>query len=224
MFRASNELAQIYQWSQGQPLTVNQALGNRVRIALPTATSKEWVLFESVLSLPQYLFSGGAWLPGSLDLSQLCPHSQLGPPAKVGDSSFTRDSVPSRVSYALVATVAEPWMSERSCCPIFLAPLSDHELKPWITNSMATAGLDFDREDQSLALFLDYAQGHINDAIALAQRIWFECHVVHRDDKPGVIQSYHVHGAMLSLVQDLSVTFEALLLLLPPTRPNYWKA
>ena len=123
----------------------------------------------------------------------------------------------SRVSYALVATVAEPWMSERSLPPIFLAPLSDHELKPWITNSMATAGLDFDLEDQSLALFLDYAQGHIKNAIALAQRVWSECYAVHHDDKLGVIQSYHVHGAMLSLVQDLSVTFEALLLLLPPT-------
>lgn len=217
VFRASNELAQIYQWSQGQPLTVNQVLSDQVRIVWPTAPSKEWALFESVLSLPQYLAEA---LGCRVVLAfHNFVHIRGWDRHRKWETYLLQEiQCQSRVSYALVATVAEPWMSERALPVIFLAPLCDHELKPWITNSMAMAGLEFDLEDQSLALFLDYAQGHIKDAIALAQRVWSECYAVHRDDKPGVIQSYHVHGAMLSLVQDLSVTFEALLLLLPPTQ------
>lgn len=123
-----------------------------------------------------------------------------------------------RVSYALIATVAEPWMVDSKLPAIFLAPLRDADLQPWIVSSMATAGLKFDPDGQSLELFLSYAQGHIKDAITLAQRIWWECHAVATDAPSRIIQAYHVHGSMLSLVQDIGVTFEALLLLLPPTQ------
>ena len=216
-FRGSDELAQIYQWSQDQPLMVNQVLSDRVRIVWPTAPSKEWSLFESILSLPQYLAEAQGYQV--VVVFHNLVHIRGWDRHRKWETYLLQEiQHQNRVSYALVATVAEPWMSERSLPIIFLAPLRDHELKPWITDSMAAAGLEFDSEDRSLELFLEYARGHIKDAITLAQRIWLECHAVHRDDSPGIVQSYHVHSAMLSLVQDISVTFEALLLLLPPTQ------
>jgi hypothetical protein len=123
-----------------------------------------------------------------------------------------------RVSYALVATVAEPWMYASQLPVLSLAPLPADELRPWITQSMATAGLTFDPESQALELYLSYVQGHGKDAIALAQRIWLDWVAISSQPSTGLIQAHQVHSSMLALVQDMSVTFEALLLLLPPTQ------
>ncbi len=217
VFKASDELAKIYQWTQDQPLMLDQTMPNRVRIAWPTAPGKEWALFESVLSLPQYLSE--ALSCRVVMVFHNFVHIRAWDRHRKWETYLLQKvQRQSRVSYALVAIVAEPWMRESRLPIIFLAPLSDSELKPWIVSSMTAAGLEFDLEDQGLTLFLNYIQGHIKDAIALAQRIWFECNAVHCNGQSGVIQSYHVHSAMLSLVQDIGVTFEALLLLLPPTQ------
>ncbi len=81
----------------------------------------------------------------------------------------------------------------------------------------ASQWLTFDPDSQALELFLSYVQGHVKDALTLAQRLWLSCRAI-APDPPGLIQAHQVHSTMLALVQDLSVTFEALLLLLPPTQ------
>jgi hypothetical protein len=101
---------------------------------------------------------------------------------------------------------------------ISLAPLHADEMRPWIAESMATAGLTFDTESQALELYLSYVQGHVKDAIALAQRIWLDCAAMAPQQSTNLIQAHQVHSSMLALVQDMSCTFEALLLLLPPTQ------
>ena len=68
-----------------------------------------------------------------------------------------------------------------------------------------------------VSLVLDLRQGHPKDAITLAQRLWLNGSAM-TSQPPGLIQAHQVHSAMLALVQDMAVTFEALLLLLPPTQ------
>ena len=101
---------------------------------------------------------------------------------------------------------------------------------------MTAKGLNFQQD--ALELFLDSVQGHIGDAIALARRLWLEYRVealgiedwdsnISLEKKAtsyplptnfakNLIQFHQVHRSILSLIQDLSQTFESLLLLLPP--------
>jgi hypothetical protein len=90
---------------------------------------------------------------------------------------------------------------------------------------MATQGLKFSPD--ALALFLGYVQGHIGDASTLARRIWVDYRAVAyaeaeqlkgQNSVPVVnsIELDQVHRSTQALIDDLSTTFESLLLLLPP--------
>ncbi|MFQ4136432.1 AAA family ATPase [Nodosilinea sp. PGN35] len=215
-FAEPQELAKIQQWSLSQPLTLDRSLSPQPRLIWPPAPGKDWPLFEGLLSLPQVLAE-------ALDCQVVIgfhnfPHIRSWDRQGRWESHLRQEiQRQSRVSYALVATVAEPWMTASRLPVIALAPLSDTDLQPWIISTLATAGLKFDPDSQALELFLSYVQGHINDALTLAQRLWLICNAI-APDPPGLIQAYQVHNTMLTLVQDLDVTFEALLLLLPPTQ------
>ena len=56
---------------------------------------------------------------------------------------------------------------------------------------MANAGLKFDLESNALELFLSYVQGHVKNAITLAQRIWLDCSAIEQP-VPGLIQAHQV--------------------------------
>jgi hypothetical protein len=216
-FAAPHELAQIQQWSLNQPLTLDQTLAPQARLVWPPAPGKEWPLFEGLLALPQYLAEG-------LNCQVVIvfynfPHLRLWDRRSKWEIHLRQEiQRQNRVSYALVATVAEPWMYASQLPVISLAPLADDKLRPWITQSMATAGLTFEAESQALELYLSYVQGHGKDAVTLAQRIWLDCAAKVPQQPTRVIQAHQVHSSMLALVQDMSCTFEALLLLLPPTQ------
>jgi hypothetical protein len=215
-FLASKELAKIQQWSLNQPLSLDHTLSPQPRLVWPQSHGKEWPLFEGLLSLPQHLAE-------VLDCQVIIvfhnfPHLRAWDRQGKWESHLRQEiQRQSRVSYALVATVAEPWMTASRLPVIGLAPLQDTDLQPWVISTMAAAGLKFDPENQALALFLSYVQGHVKDATTLAQRLWLSCRAI-APDSPGLIQAHQVHSTMLALIQDLSVTFEALLLLLPPTQ------
>jgi len=215
-FSEPDELARIQQWSLNQPLTLDQTLSSRARLVWPKTVGKEWPLFEGLLALPQQL---AEWFNCQVVIVFYnFPHIRSWDRQGKWET-YLRQEIQqhSRVSYALVATVAEPWMYASQHPVIALAPLSDSELQPWIIGSMANAGLKFDLESNALELFLSYVQGHVKNAITLAQRIWLDCSAIEQP-VPGLIQAHQVHSSMLSLVHDMSVTFEALLLLLPPTQ------
>lgn len=247
-FNDPAELANIHQWSLDQPLTLDQTLSSPARLVWPALPAgKEWALFEGLLALPQHL----AECLSSQVLIVFYNFPHIRSWDRQGKwETYLRQKIQeqNRVSYALIATVAEPWMYASHLPVIALTPFSDEELEPWIAQGMAAAQLYFSAEDGALSLFLSYAQGHIKDAIALAQRIWLDhrfrpspslkhekiakitldslqgnpaqVNLVHSQnvESNNLIQSHHVHSSMLSLVQDMSVTFEALLLLLPPTQ------
>lgn len=216
-FAEPDELAKIQEWSLNQPLTLDQTLASQARLVWPTHPGKEWPLFAGLLTLPQYL---AEWLNCQVVIVfHNFPHIRSWDRRGKWETHLRQEiQQQNRVSYALIATVAEPWMLASQLPVIALAPLADPELRPWITESMATAELTFDAESQALELYLNYVQGHVKDAIALAQRIWLDCAALSAQQSTGLIQAHQVHSSMLGLVQDMSVTFEALLLLLPPTQ------
>lgn len=216
-FSEPEELAQIQQWSLSQPLTLDQTLSPQGRLVWPLPSGKEWQLFEGLLALPQQLAEG-------LDCQVVIIFHNF-PHIRSWDrqgkwETYLRQEIErqSRVSYGLLATVAEPWMLASQLPVISLAPLSDEELHPWVVGSMATAGLKFDPDSRALALYLRYVQGHMKDAITLAQRIWLDYYAINPQSATGLIQAHQVHSSILALIQDMGVTFEVLLLLLPPTQ------
>ena len=115
-------------------------------------------------------------------------------------------------------------MEDASLQVVSLTPLPDNELRVWIEKVMITEGLQFDSEGYAIALFLSYVQGHLGDAIALARRIWLDCRISscsEASQKPGSIQAHHVHRSALALMEDLAITFESLILLLPQRKLRY---
>jgi len=219
LFSEPHELAKIQQWSLGKPLTLDPTRSLPARLVWPATPGKERSLFVELLDLLQQLAEGFG------DRVAIAFHNF--PHLRSWDrqgwwETYLREQIQrqNRVSYVLVATVAEPWMVASQLPVVPLAPLSDAELEPWLASSMAAAGLQFDRESQALALFLSYVQGHVKDAIALAQRVWLDYKAIAPPRATGTIYDYHVHNSTLSLVQDIGVTFEALLLLLPPSQAH----
>ena len=215
-FSEPDEVAIIGRWNSLQSLPLAPSF-NRSRFLLSATPGKEWPLFEKLLALPQYLAE-------VLDCRVAIAfhnfaHLRAWDRQQKWEMRLLQEiEQQARVSYAIVAIVSEPWMEAMDLPVIFLGPLSDHDIQPWIVHKMAEAALRFDSEHQSLKLFLSYIQGHIKDAIALAQRIQLSCHASASLAPVEVIHADCVRSSMLALVKDIEVTFEALLLLLPPTQ------
>jgi hypothetical protein len=206
----SAELGLIQRWSIDQPLVLEQA-GARSRLVWHTPAGSEWDLLQALLNLPQKM---AEWLNCRVVLVfQNFPHIQTWDRGGKWEN-YLRQEIQrqNRVSYALIVTVPEPWVEDSSLQVITLGPLENQELQPWLSNSMATEGLKFNPDSQ--ALFLNYVQGHLGDAIALARRIWLDC----RASGCAEILAHQVHRSALILVEDLSLTFESLILLLPPSQ------
>lgn len=219
-FESSSELAIIQQWLIDYPLTLERPSGTRARLVWHLPPQGEWFLFQVLLSLPQALAE-------RLDCRIVFVFRNF-PHLRSWDRSgkweaYLRQEIQqqSRVSYALIATVAEPWVQDTTLQVVALAPLLDQDFAAWIRSAMEAEGLQFDRDSQALQLFLDYVQGHFGDAIALARRIWLDCRVLSSlkgIGAEGIIQAHHVHRSALALVEDLAITFESLILLLPPSQ------
>lgn len=248
VFASSEELALIQQWSNQQPFVLEQN-PHRPRLVWPGVSGKEWQLFQILLALPQLL---AEWLDCRVVIVFLnFPHIRSWD-RKGKWEDYLRQEIQqqSRVSYALVATVVEPWAQQSDLHIISLPPLDGRVMQDWIVPAMQAEGLQFDPDTQALDLFLSIVQGHTGDAISLARRIWLDRHVFlhaqtdwNTSSKLGtieagsdvmvkdvvlkhvtvgavddVIEAHHVHRSTLALVEDLSTTFESLILLLPPSQ------
>lgn len=230
VFTSPEELALIQQWSQSHPLVLEQTLAHRPRLVWHRAAGKEWTLFQTLLSLPQLL---AEWLDCRVVIVFLnFPHMRSWD-RKGKWEDYLRQEIQrqSRVSYALVTTVVEAWVQHSDLHVISLPPLDDRTMQSWIVPTMQTEGLQFDPDSGALDLFLSIVQGHTGDAVSLARRIWLDRHVFINAQtewktlvKPveaaidGLIEAHHVHRSTLALVEDLSTTFESLILLLPPSQ------
>ncbi len=214
-FSEPNEFAKIHQWILDQPQTSEQSLFAQDRLVWSAPAGKEWTLFECLLSLPQYLAE--SLTCRIVVVFHNFAHIRSWDRHRKWETRLLQEiQQQSQVSYVLVAIVSEPWMDAMGLPVIFLGPLNDQDIQRWVVSKMASAGLSFDLDSQSLEMFSSYVQGHIKDAIALAQRIQLACHVISAQTPTGVIHAHHVRSSMLALVKDIEVTFETLLLLLPP--------
>jgi hypothetical protein len=217
VFSDPAELELIQRWSTEHPLILEQYLTRRTRLVWHVSSKDNWDILKALLTLPQVM---AEWLDCRVVLVfQNFPHIRSWD--RTGKwEDYLRQEVDrqNRVSYVLIATVPEPWVYESNLHIVTLAPLERKDLQSWIINAMAAEGLKFEADSQALNMFLNYVQGHLGDAIALARRIWLDCRAFARmkELENGLIQTHHVHRSALSLVEDLSLTFESLLLLLPP--------
>lgn len=244
-FQSSSELALIQQWSQEKPIILEISASGQARLVWHSTPKNEWVLFQSLLALPQAM---AEWLDCRVVLVFLnFAHIRSWDRSEKWQSYLQQEiQQQTQVSYALIATVAESWVQASNVQVIVLGPLEDAELGPWLVSALAAEGLQFEPESQALDLFLAYVQGHVGDAIALARRLLldhraFEELRLAADDqrselastkrkgerklneqmqpfKAHVIYPHHVYRSTLALVEDLSLTFESLLLLLPPSQ------
>lgn len=222
-FGTPGELALIQRWSTEQPLILEQPAAGLARLVWYGDSNGEWEVFRALLSLPQTM---AEWLDCRVVLVfQNFPHIRSWDRTGKWEHDLRHEiQQQSRVSYTLIATVAERWVEHSNLQVMTLAPLPNPDMQAWIVPAMATEGLEFESSGQALNLFLQYVQGHFGDAIALARRIWMDQRVTGALSEGGsklstaVIQAHHVHRSALALVEDLAMTFESLILLLPPSQ------
>ncbi|PZV25885.1 MAG: hypothetical protein DCF12_12470 [Snowella sp.] len=217
------------------PLTIETNSTQSPRLTWQVNQKEEWSIFQALLAFPQMLAE-------QLDcrvvfVFQNFPHIRSWDRSGQWEA-YLRQEVQqqSRINYVILATVPEIWANDSNLKVMSLAPLQREELQAWVIDVMAAKNLDFQQD--ALELFLDSAQGHIGDAIALARRLWLEYRVealgiedwdnhlsleknvnsyaLPTNFSKNLIQFHQVHRATLALIQDLSQTFESLLLLLPP--------
>lgn len=242
-FETAAELALIHRWSAQQPIILEEAPNTRPRLVWPGST-EDWTLLQSLLALPQMMAEGlGCRV---VIVFQNFPHIRSWDRTKKWERYLCQEiQRQSRVSYVLVATVAESWAQHSDIQVMCLGPLKREDLQAWIVETMGQQGLRF--EAQAIQLFLDYVQGNFGDAIALLRRIWINYQALENcgleveswQTKPIfstseaslaqaknsalkakvlMIQAHQVHRSTLALVEDLSLTFESLLLLLPASQ------
>ncbi|MFZ4639469.1 MAG: ATP-binding protein [Nodosilinea sp.] len=214
-FTSPEDLALIRRWAPGHPLELLEEADHTWHLRWTPSSAREWPLFEALLALPQYLAE-------KLDCRVVLVFQNF-PHIRSWDrqgkwEAYLRQEIQrqSQVSYALVATVVEPWVIASGLRVIHLLPLTDGDMEPWLTAAMAAEGLRFDPQDHALDRFLGYVQGHLGDAMSLARRIWLDRQS--SDPPPTLIRAWQVDSSLAVLMEDLTVTFESLLLLLPPSQ------
>ncbi|BAZ12755.1 hypothetical protein NIES4071_45880 [Calothrix sp. NIES-4071] len=180
-----------------------------------------WQAFELLVKLPQQIASADE--KRVVLILHTFPHIRSWDKNGLWEATLRREiKAQTYVSYVLVATIAEgSTHAEESDYPLEtlrLAPLVRDVIAVWAREILHAQGLTFDSRSKALQLFLDAVQGHIGDAMALIRRI----QSVRRPD--GLVTEKAVHDAIQGLLKDLSITFESLLMLLPPNQVHLLEA
>jgi hypothetical protein len=216
-FITPSEGAFIQTWVNDQPFQVESA-GETIRLRWQESDADVWQLFKTLLLLPQAIAE-------ALDcrvviVFQNFPHIRTWDRAENWERYLRQEiQQQSRVSYALIATVAESWVQQSEMQVVFLGPIKREDLSPWLQHTAIAQGFPFD--PSALEVFLEAVQGNWGDAIALLRRIWLELRdssIAATSHSPSLITADQVQHSTLSLVQDLALTFESLLLLLPASQ------
>lgn len=207
-FEAPAEVALIQKWSEHHPIVLEQVADGRSRLVWHASGKEEWALFQSLLTLPQRL---AEWLGCRVVIVfQNFPHIRSWDRSEQWENYLRQEiQQQSQVSYALIATVAESWVQQSDMQVVLLGPLQQEDVAAWLVEAMAAQNIKL--EPQALDLFLNYVQGDLGTAITLARRLWL-------DHKIAILQSHQIYHSTLALVQDLSLTFESLLMLLPSSQ------
>jgi hypothetical protein len=243
-FDQSKEIQKLQHLLADQPITFAINKQSKLEISWKLTATGVWNLFERLLSLPQQM---AEWLDCRVAIVlHNFTHIRSWDRKGEWEEYLRREiQIQSRVSYVLIATVAEPWMHKLSLHMVELAPLENQDLQTWIEIVMLKNGSRFvtanheksvNQSSTALELFIEYVQGNMGDAIALARRIWLDSltqkndpsqSLIGRADQDNqkeqegsefLISADLVTKNMLSLIEDLAPTFESLIMLLPPTQ------
>ncbi len=174
-----------------------------------------WQAFELLLKLPQQLIESDD--KRVVLILQSFPHIRSWDRSGLWEATLRREiKAQTHVSYVLIATIAETSTHvDESDYPLEilqLAPLAKDVIGVWAREILHTDGLTFDARSGAIQLFLDAVQGHIGDAMALIRRLQALCQT------NGSITESAVQEVIQGLLKDLSITFESLLMLLPPNQ------
>ncbi len=171
-----------------------------------------WQAFELLLQLPQYC--GKSLEKRVVLILHNFPHIRSWDRHGTWET-YLRQEIKeySHVNYVLIATIAEtsthPHDAIAPVETVQLAPLPDDFLAVWAREILHAQALTFDSHSPALELFLEAAQGHFGDAMALIRRL------ITLRQPDGLIHDFQVHLAIQGLLKDLSMTFESLVMLLP---------
>lgn len=240
-FEAPEEVALIQKWSDRHPVVLKQSPSGRPQLVWHTSTKEEWALFQALLTLPQRL---AEWLGCRVVIVfQNFPHIRSWDRSEQWENYLRQEiQQQSQVSYALIATVAETWVQQSDIQVVLLGPLQSADVAAWLVEMMAVQNLKLDPE--ALDLFLNYVQGDLGTAITLGRRLWLDHQAMEGErstigstnsdqslnpslsqskiqtpnSKPTTLQPHQIYRSTLALVEDLSLTFESLLLLLPSSQ------
>ena len=197
----SFEPAMIQEWVAKHTLYFEFSEG---KIKLLRLNPKQlWQAFESLICLPQ-LLAESIERRVVLILPSF-PHIRSWDRHQLWETTLrSQVQMHTHVSYVLIATSAE---KSEPLETVQLAPLSKDVLAVWVQEILLAAGLSFDVRSPALSIFLNAVQGHIGDATALIRRL--------KMLSQGLITAPQVEEAISGLLQDLAITFESLLMLLP---------
>lgn len=183
-----------------------------------------WERFQQLLEVPQYLAEalGGRVVV----LLEHLPHIRTWDRDRRWETHLReRIQHQTRVSYVLLATIAEDWARENALEIAAVGPVADGDLQAWAIATAAQRGWDWPAEPTAIRAFGQIAGGHFGSAIALMRRlegeVWGAGAI---GDRPAprparpIATPEAVQRSALTLLEDLSPTFEALLLLLPPSQ------
>lgn len=207
-FSSAIEQRYLGRWSQQQQFHFSTAPMPQLHWDNPD----NWDVFQRLLLLPQMMAEVLTYRV--VLVFQNFPHLRSWDKQKRWEQYLKQQiQAQPQVSYALIATVAESWGEQDELQVLSLKPIANTIIEDWITKLLRAAKLRLAADAASL--FASYVQGHFGDAIALARRLELE---YRQDNRNGLIQARDVHHSTDALVQDLAVTFESLILLLPPTQ------
>lgn len=186
-------------WSVEQPIELEVSKGLR----WVWKGAEEWDRLRSLVSLPQVLAVGlGCRV---VVVFQNFPHiaswDRQGRWQDYLQGEIRRQA---DVSYALIETAVVD--GELPC--LALGPIGDRALRDWLWECLE--GLGWRVTEEAIALFLSYVQGHFAEAQTLVRRLGL--------GQGRLLEKEWVQGAALGLVEDMAVTFESLILLLPNTQ------
>lgn len=219
LFKNEKAQALIREWIAGPGgeffLLNPEESGTKLRPLRSLKLGQRWQAFEMLIQLPQLLAESLG--KRVVLILQSFPHIRSWDRNGMWEALLRREiKHSSEVSYVLIATIAETSShSDETTYPletVCLAPLADEVLAIWAREMLHTQGLTFDFRSPSLELFLDAVQGHLGDAMAVIRRLNTLC------QPDGLISHQQIQQAIQGLLQDLSITFESLLMLLPASQ------
>ncbi len=215
VFSRPMELSLIQSWIEPHALELDTSSTGRAKLLMQfvpgEVAKRHWEIFQVLLALPQRLAE--AMDCRVVLMFQNFPHLRSWDRSAKWEHYLRQEiQLQTRVSYAIIATVAEKWEEQAEMESMFLSPVADADLRSWLVTSMRQVELSLDQD--AIQLILDTVQGHFGDAIVLSRRIWLE----HRGGVSSQVRSHQVYRSSVSLIEDLSVTFESLILLLPSTQ------